>query len=105
MQLQATQNTQTNDFVANLVRASLGYDIEELPNQERPEIIAKCINIFKDFILNYVGTKYGQKDMLRLKAMYQGDSAFSFDKNPDLSDKFDEAYDAFLDNLETTWKK
>lgn len=96
----------SNDFAQTLVKATTGNDLNEIPTSERALILAKCLNLLKDFVFNYIQQNYGQKDLLRLKSAYLGnDEKNCFSKNPDLKVKFDEAFQAYLDNLKETWRK
>ena len=92
------------EFLSLLVQAVTGIDPKELPEDKKREIENKVVAIFSDYIVAYVGEKYGEKDAVRLKAARQtGEDVFT--KFADLGTKFDEAYQSFLDNLETIWKE
>jgi hypothetical protein len=92
------------EFLSLLVQAVTGIDPKELPEDKKREIENKVVAIFSDYIVAFVGEKYGEKDAMRLKAARQtGEDVFS--KFADLGTKFDEAYQSFLDNLETIWKE
>lgn len=92
------------EFLALLVQAVTGIDSKDLPQDKKQEIENKVVAIFSDYIVAYVGEKYGEKDAMRLKAARQtGEDVFS--KFADLGTKFDEAYHSFLDNLEKIWKE
>ena len=92
------------EFLSLLVQAVTGIDPKELPEDKKLEIENKVVAIFSDYIIAFVGEKYGDKDAMRLKVARQtGEDVFS--KFADLGSKFDEAYQSFLDNLETIWKE
>ena len=92
------------EFLSLLVQAVTGIDPKELPEDKKREIENKVVAIFSDYIVAFVGEKYGEKDAVRLKAARQtGEDVFT--KFADLGTKFDEAYQSFLDNLETIWKE
>jgi hypothetical protein len=92
------------EFLSLLVQAVTGVDPKELPEDKKQEIENKVVAIFSDYIVAFVGEKYGEKDAMRLKAARQtGEDVFT--KFADLGTKFDEAYQSFLDNLEKIWKE
>lgn len=92
------------EFLSLLVQAVTGIDPKDLPDDKRLEIENKVVAIFSDYIVSFVGEKYGEKDAMRLKAARQtGEDVFS--KFADLGAKFDEAYQSFLDNLEKIWRE
>ena len=92
------------EFLSLLVQAVTGIDPSELPEDKKQEIENKVVAIFSDYIVAFVGEKYGEKDAMRLKAARQtGEDVFT--KFADLGTKFDEAYQSFLDNLEKIWKE
>ena len=110
MQISMTDTPTTNpvasndEFLTLLVQAVTGIDPKDLPADKKQEIENKVVAIFSDYIVAFVGEKYGEKDAMRLKAARQtGEDVFS--KFADLGEKFDEAYQSFLDNLEKIWKE
>ena len=100
-----TQFTQADvddyNFTDAIVRGITGMAIVEIPEENRSEIITECLDVFKQHVLNYVEIKYGKKDAVRLNAAqkFQTDS---FAKFPDLDQKFQEAYQDFINTLEST---
>ena len=91
-----------NEFLTLLVQAVTGINPSDLPAEKRQEIENKVVAIFSDYIVVFVSEKYGEKDAMRLKVARQtGEDVFS--KFADLGEKFDEAYQSFLDNLEQIW--
>lgn len=90
---------EVGEFVEALVLAITGFKIEEIPEDKRDEIVTDCIELFTKFILEYVETNYEKKDSLRLKAGYEtGEDVFT--KFPDLKEKYEAAYKAFIEMLE-----
>lgn len=90
---------ETYQFLNGLVQAVLGYSITEIPADKREEFITKCTDLFTNYINAYVERRYGKKDALRLQANQSFAGQDIFNKFSDLGDKFDEAYDSFLDFL------
>jgi hypothetical protein len=104
VQTTAPAPAQNDEFLSLLVQAVTGIDPKELPEDKRLEIENKVVAIFSDYIVAFVGEKYGEKDAMRLKAARQtGEDVFT--KFTDLGPKFDEAYQSFLDNLEKIWQE
>jgi hypothetical protein len=96
---QKTKYFDTNEFVNDLVQVLTGYSIDELEETNRDEVVTKCISIFENFLFDYISTKYGKKDTVRLKSVQIfGDSSI-FDKFPDLEDKFLDAFRVFLESV------
>lgn len=99
-QIQNTNtNTELSNFINTLVQAIIGYSIEEIPADNRLEIVQDCIKLFSQYIIDFVSQKYGVKEGIRLKASQQFASQNIFAKFADLGDKFDEAYDSFIEVL------
>lgn len=92
------------EFLDNLVKGIVGYSIEEIPIENRAEIITKCVDTFSNYIIEYVKIKYGEKDAIRLEASQKFAGSDIFVKFTELGSKFDEAYNAFLNQLEISWK-
>ncbi len=90
------------DFVNALVMAILGLRIEELPSDKAQEVAQECLNIFSNYIIKYVATKYGEKDAIRLKASQQFYDDKIFAKFEDLGSKFDDAYISFIELLKSS---
>ena len=93
------------NFINTLVAAITGLSLLDIAEQQRDSTIEKCITIFSDFIVDYVKTKYGEKEAMRLKSaqMFTGENVFA--KFQELGEMFDEAYQVFLETLKTSWNK
>lgn len=98
IQIQNT-NIEFSNFINILVQAVIGYNIEEIPADKRLEIVQECIELFNQYIIGFVSQKYGVKEGIRLKASQQFADQNIFAKFTDLGDKFDEAYDSFIEVL------
>lgn len=97
-----TANTNIEEFIKNLVAAVTGYTLEEIPNSEdRKKVIYECIELYQNFIVEYVQETYGPKDTARLKANKQFSNQNVFSKFPDLSEKTMAAFKAFIQILKT----
>lgn len=87
------------DFVQALVLAITGFHIEEIPDGKKEEIVKDCVEFFTSYIVAWVEENYDKKDAIRLKVGYEtGENIF--EKYPDLEQKYDEAYQAFVKMLE-----
>ncbi|NJS42158.1 hypothetical protein HC766_08120, partial [Candidatus Gracilibacteria bacterium] len=82
---------ESQEFLSDLVNAMTGYKIEEIQENKREEIVAKCVNIFKSFMYDYIENKYDKKDVVRLKSVQIFEDPSIFDKFPDLENKFMDA--------------
>jgi hypothetical protein len=107
-----TQNTNIQNTLQNqdekemlgmldlLVASITGKHIDEYQEDEIEEVVNTCKDYFMAWIEYYVAKKYGKRDSLRLKAIYAtGGGLAVFDKFGDLGTKFDEAWDAFFENI------
>lgn len=95
MTLQANIDKQ---FINNLVMAITGSDLASYNKDFQPKLAASCTKAFTDYIGKYIREKYGEMDSLRIRSAlkYPGDIFVRF---PDLKNKYDEAYQSFLNNL------
>lgn len=97
--LDSKTQEEVGEFVEALVLAITGFKLEEIPEEKREEIVSDCIELFTKFILEYVEVNYSKKDALRLKAGYEtGEDVFT--RFPDLKEKYETAYKAFIEMLE-----
>jgi len=85
------------DLASDIVRAVLGVEIDQIDPEHREETVQKCIDLFTDFVLNYVEEKFGKKDALRLQAAQSQNGQKTFQTFEDLGDKLEEAFKAFVD--------
>jgi hypothetical protein len=93
-------DTDEFDFSNNLVLAITGANIIDYEEDYQPTVVQKCTDAYTKFITDYVAAKFGEVDSLRLKSGLKfGEDVFG--KFPDLNAKFEEAYNAFIQNLET----
>ena len=96
---------QTAEFVNNLVLAMLGVSISDIIEEKREEMVKKCLTMFHDFIAGYFQDKFQPIDLTRLKAAQAYPENDMFGKFPDLAVKFEEAYQAFLKQVELSWQE
>ncbi|MEI6728926.1 MAG: hypothetical protein WCK98_04755 [bacterium] len=88
------------EFIKNLVTAITGYKLEEISSlEERKKVIYECVELYQNFIIDYVKETYGPKDAARLKANKQFANQNVFTKFPDLADKTQDAFKAFIQTL------
>lgn len=101
----AVDYTQIADFANLLVQAMLGYSIEEIPEELRQETVQKCLDMFSEYVVGFVRSKYGNKSATRLQASQKYGSSNVFDTFPDLEVKFQEAWVDFFENTSKSWSK
>jgi len=97
--------TQIADFANLLVQAMLGYSIDEIPEDLRQSTVQKCLDMFSDYIVDFVSSKYGSKSSLRLQAAQKYGSNNVFETFPDLNKKFQEAWVSFFETTSQSWSK
>ena len=86
-----------NDFVNDIVRLVLGVDIADIPTEDQQKEIDDCLEIYSSFVLNYIEGKYGKTEATKLKIAQSVKGADIFGKNPDLVNKLEEAFKAFVE--------
>jgi len=86
-----------NDFVNDIVRLVLGIDIVDIPEEDQEKQIQDCLEIYSSFVLSYIEAKYGKTDATKLKISQSAQGVDIFSKNPDLVDKLEEAFKAFVE--------
>ena len=92
------------EFVEALVVAITGFHIKEIPSEKREEIVKDCVEFFTGYIVSWVEENHNKKDAIRLKVGYEtGENVFK--KYPELEEKYDEAYAAFVKMLEENLKE
>jgi hypothetical protein len=96
---------QTAEFVNNLVIAMLGVAISDIVEDKREEMVKKCLQMFNDFIVGYFQENFTPIDVTRLKAAQAYPENDMFGKFPDLAEKFEKAYQAFLKQVELSWQE
>ena len=84
-----------NEFVYNLVLSLTGVDIKTIDSKHVDELVIDCLNLFMDYISEYVQEKYSHKDAIRLRTAYETgeDMLKTF---PELIPMYEDAYQAFL---------
>lgn len=92
-------------FINNLVAAMTGLSLLDIAEEQRDATIDKCTQIFSDFIVDYIKTKYGDKEAMRIKSAQIFDNQDIFNKFKELGDMFDEAYNVFLQTLKDSWNQ
>ena len=95
------QQTHQLEFANNLTKAILGKSLNDFEAHEVEEVAQKCIDLFTDYVSEYLETKYGKKDAIRFKATISNEKMSAFGKFPEFDTHFDEAYDSFIQMLET----
>lgn len=99
-----TLDPNLKEFVEALVLAITGFHIHEIPQEKREEIIKDCVEFFTGYIVSWVEENHSKKDAIRLKVGYEtGENVFL--KYPDLEEKYDQAYAAFVEMLERNIKE
>jgi 16S rRNA C967 or C1407 C5-methylase (RsmB/RsmF family) len=102
VQISDDQRVKAEEFISLLVEAVLGVKLSDIAPEKQAEVKKKCADLFSDYIINYIKEKYGAKDAARLMAAREsGEDVFS--RFEDLGGKFEEGYQAFLDDLEKIW--
>jgi hypothetical protein len=97
-----TTSSQYDEFTQNLVLSILGMSINDIKEEKREETILQCQTIFKNFMEKYFAENFAEVDVTRLKAIPSQPDIFG--KFPDLATKFEQAYQAFINQLEVSWK-
>ena len=95
------ENKNLQDFIRHLVPAITGYKLEEIPIEERKKVIYECVELYQNFIIDYLKETYGPKDAARLSANKKFANQNIFEKFPDLSEKTQDAFKAFIQTLKT----
>lgn len=90
-------------ILQDLVQAVMGVTIDSIPRNEQTKVLENCKNILTDYIIHYVGIKYGEKDKNRLIAVNLFNSPEVFETFPDLTAEVQEAYESFLDAVMLSW--
>lgn len=101
LQSLSDEDKATFSFLNTLVSAMLGYTILDIPENDREDIIKQCVNIFSDYIFNFVEIKYGKTESLRIKAAQKYQDANMFSKFKELGGIFEEAFESFIQNLQS----
>jgi hypothetical protein len=97
---QSTNIQVHNEFINNLVMAITGNDISEYEPEYQITLAQESLSVFINFITEFITAKYSEIDSIRLKSALQFPDDI-FTKFPDLGAKFDDAYDSFLQSLNT----
>lgn len=92
------------NFINTLVAAMTGLSLLDIAEEQRDATIEKCVQIFSDFMIDYIKTKYGDKEAMRLKSGQIFPVQNVFDRFKELGPMFDEAYQAFLQVLKDSWE-
>ena len=102
-----TKTTLTNEenkqietllFLDSLTAAITGFHLSEL-GDKMEEVSSKCLQIFLDYVNDFLGEKYGAKEAMRIRAANKFNDQTVFDKFVGLDDKFSEAWDSFVEFL------
>lgn len=88
-----------------LVVSITGVPIASLSEDNREEIVTKCVDYFTLWIENFMEKHYGKKDAIRIKVSHSSNNSTDvFKKFEDLGDKFDVAWEAFFTEMGTKWE-
>jgi hypothetical protein len=87
------------NFLETLVEAMLGVHIIDIPEDKRMGVVSECVQIFSEYMVNYVHTNFGAKQALRLKAAQQFGDQDIFTKFPEMQSVFSQATLSFLNSL------
>jgi hypothetical protein len=94
-----TTKLEVNDFVATLVMAITGVDINTLGEDDSLKLRNDCLDFYMDYVVSFVEKKYGFRDAIRLKTAYEtGEDVLA--TFPELGERYNEAFHAFLDKLQ-----
>ena len=85
-------------FLDSLTAAITGFHLSEL-GDKMEEVSSKCLQIFLDYVNDFLGEKYGAKEAMRIRAANKFNDQTVFDKFTGLNDKFSEAWDSFVEFL------
>lgn len=85
-------------FLDSLTSAITGFHLGEL-GDKMEEVSQKCLQIFLDYVNDFLSEKYGAKEAMRIRAANKFDDSTVFDKFAGLGDKFSEAWDSFVEFL------
>lgn len=89
-----------SEFVQSLVQAITGHHLHDLPEAHRHQTALDCIHFFVDFIIDFFEKQFEVKDAIRIKTVYESGHEL-FETFPDLKEKYDQAYQAFLHLLDS----
>jgi hypothetical protein len=95
-------NAQTAYFLDLLVQAVFGFKIAQIPTQHQAKAIKISVDLYANFIANYLKKEFGAKESMRFKSSLQYPDTNIFQRFADYGVKFDQAYKAFLQFLATT---
>lgn len=89
-----------SEFVCSLVAAMTGVDLKKNKGESGENLAQNCVVFFIDYIADFIERKYGLKDAIRIRTIYEtGDDLFLH--FPDLKEKYSNAYNSFVAYLET----
>ncbi|NJL97052.1 hypothetical protein HC864_04565 [Candidatus Gracilibacteria bacterium] len=88
-----------NEFINSLVKAITGLPIENFTPTKQSEVQKQAYLIYQNFIYNYFNQNFDKKDLLRIQNLDSEPNTIT--KFPELRNKFDQAYWAFLEFLKS----
>ena len=94
-------NLQNPAFVNELVTAILGISTDSMDEDKKKKTVDECLSIMWNFIGSHAKEKFGFPDDTRILSIQKyPDVAIKF---PDVKDKLEECYQAFLLEIEKSW--
>jgi hypothetical protein len=98
MQATIDKTISQEQFVEFLAKAITG--------NSNPDQTAKseCIDIFIDYIADYLEINYDKKEAIRFKATVNSSNVSAFGRFAEFDERFTQAYNSFLGMLETEIK-
>lgn len=92
------------EFLNILSITILGYSLDEIPQSKREYVINECSDIFSEYVTNFVESKYGKIEAIRLKAGQKFPQTNIFNQFTELGEIFDDAYESFKNFLLENWQ-
>jgi hypothetical protein len=94
-----TAQTSQLEFINSLVLVITGSTLDTVSDDKKSEVADKCLDVYKNYIIGYFVTNFEDKDVIRLKQILETESTSSFEKFPELKEKFEESYKSFIEFL------
>ncbi len=96
---------EVGDFINQLIISIFGYSLIEIPEEKRENSIKKSLQLFDNYMNEYILLKYGRQEQIRFKASINYQDLSVYEKFPELKNLFIEAYQSFLQTLANSWNK
>lgn len=92
---------QTKEFIENLVILVVGIPLEEIPEEKRVDVITEVVDIYLEFINNYV-KKIGGRRIALQNQIFQASSDLSLlARFEDLDEHLQTAHNEFINQVTT----